>query len=380
MKSSVCALLLSAVLAASCGRGRGKPPPALLPAGWQDLQPRTVCLDVRQSFQETAETFSLPVEALVRQTLQGLRLEVVSEGQECDVDLLVQLMGQPLAAEYRSILTSGYNHCYTGARIGGEVRLTRSDRAPLSLALDESRECPSSISDCASMPEQAPFDDLWRGAVMGALLDLWGPQALDAAFAAREESERLATVGLGRKFGMVSVPMLIHGLADRSASVRSSAADCLQYLGEGAEEAVPALINLLRDEKVYVSSNATDALHAITGQDFGADQAQWRRWVAEGKPTPTPWTSWEGVVMMPGARWADESGTMRAFTVDVSCEEAMAFYGAQEVPAPEGMEPPAGAQAVWVASGAGAVQLSFHDSTVRATQPRCTVQFWLNTP
>jgi hypothetical protein len=383
MKSSICTLLLTATLAASCARRAAWPfptpsePPALLPAGWQELEARTVCLEVQQSFQETADTFSLPVEPLVRQTLSGLRLGVVPAGQACDVNLLVQLTGKPLAKDYQCILGSECGRCYTGAKIGGEVRLTRSDRVPLSLALDESIEGPFSISHCPKKPEQAPFDDLWPRAVLGALLDLWGPGVLVAAYGKGQDSVRLGAVELGYRAGMASLPLLTFALGDRSTSIRGSAASCLQYLGEGAGDAVPGLIGLLHDEDYRARSNAANALHAITGQDFGEDQARWRSWLAEGKPTPTPWTSWEGVVMMPGARWANQSGTMRAFTVDVSCEEAMAFYRAQAPPTGRALTSPTGPTEIWVARGAGAVQLYFHDAPVSPEQPRCSVQFWL---
>jgi hypothetical protein len=386
MKRSVRVLLLTAMLAATCACRAAKPlptpaePSTLLHEGWQDLQPRTVCLQVQQSFQETAEDFSLPVEPLVRQILKGLGLGVVPAGQACDTDLLVELTGQPVAADYLCVLGSECGHCYTGAEIGGEVRLTRSDRAPLSLPLAGSKECPSSISHCPKKPEDAPFADVWPRAVLGALLDLWGSRALDVAFANTEESIRLAAVNLGYAAGLASLPMLINALSDKSASVRSLAAGCLRYLGEDAKEAVPALINLLKDQDPRVSSNAAVALHAISGQDFGADQAQWRRWLAEGSPTPAPWTSWEGVVMMPGARWANESGTMRAFTVAVSCDEAIEFYRAQSSSPAEATPRPFRPQTVTVGSGAGSVELYFYDATVSATQPRCSVQFWVDSP
>lgn len=74
----------------------------------------------------------------------------------------------------------------------------------------------------------------------------------------------------------VAVPALIKALKDEDSSVGSAAAYSLQQIGPEASESVPALIEALGDEALNYW--ATFALEAITGQDFGEDAGQWKKW------------------------------------------------------------------------------------------------------
>lgn len=76
------------------------------------------------------------------------------------------------------------------------------------------------------------------------------------------------------EMGDAAVEPLMGAINSRNTSVRWAA---ISILGElGAKNAVPELVNALKDSAV--SSAAAEALAHITGQDFGEDYDEWKRW------------------------------------------------------------------------------------------------------
>jgi len=331
MRNPVCVLLLSTWAVTACAGGRAMPshPANLAAEGWQDAELQTICLEVAQSYPELDSDFSVPVEPAVRRVLAGLGMKVASAGSACDGTLSFSFKGEALAEDYVCILGDACGHCFTGARISGEWALTAADRTPWIRPLDDSITPPGSISECPKVPQEAPFDSLWPGAVLAGLVELWGPPTLSVALDDPEESVRLAAVGFLRVQGAEGVPLLADALEDRTTNVRQRAAIALGRLGAQARQAVPALIEVLDDSNRPVRLAAASALNLITGQDFGQDQAGWRKWLREPSLRPTPFTSWKGVAIMPEARPPEELGSMLQYTVDVSCQEVAAFYQAE---------------------------------------------------
>lgn len=74
-----------------------------------------------------------------------------------------------------------------------------------------------------------------------------------------------------------AVPALVEILHDPDEDLRGSAVAALRQIGPAALEAVPRLIELLDDQEILYGY-ASEALAAITGQDFGDDRAAWQAW------------------------------------------------------------------------------------------------------
>jgi len=92
----------------------------------------------------------------------------------------------------------------------------------------------------------------------------------------RNIQTRSTTIDAAVNRGDTAVDCVVPLLQDRNEGVRWSAIRILAEIGD--ERAVGALIALLDQSK-----NATDAVNAlrtITGEDFGEDAAEWRRWAA----------------------------------------------------------------------------------------------------
>jgi len=383
MRRLVGALLVFMWAVSACTRGRATPslPANLVAEGWQDVQIRTLCLDVRQSYLEIDPDFSLPLEPSLRRVLSGLGLRVVASGETCDGALRLSLQGEALAEDYVCILGNACGHCFTGARISGELTLTSSDRTPWVHTFNTGIEPPSSISDCPKVPEDAPLDVLWPGTVLAGLLDLWGTPVLKVALDDRDEGMREALVGLLRAQGKEGVPLLVKALQDRSAQVRLRAANALGSLGAQAREAVPALVETLDDTDRPVRLATAGALNLITGHDLGQDQATWRKWLEEPSITPTPISSWKGVPIMPGSKSPEELGSQLMYTSPTSCGEVAAFYQTEMPTAGwafvEVTNPSSYRQRLKFKKGRDTAEINLDDSLGIMGETQCSIQIFL---
>lgn len=290
------------------------PPPIQAP-GWEEVTVHTLCLEVEQSYPQIDEEFSMPIAEAAQRILAGVGLQVVDEGAPCDATLTVALIGRAQGAGY-----SGGSTCYTGAEYSGGVTLTVPNREPLTVSVSEYVP-PSELTFHCPNPEGAPFRRTWSKALVDGLSRVWGlpfliqtlgdemaqvrwaaadklgeigpevvPTLIQALQDDKWEKRRAAARALAEMGPAVreAVPALIQALGDEEANVRETVAWALGEMGSVANEAVPALIQLLGDEEGNVSYNAFRALKAITGHDFGEDQARWRQWWEENKvPTPT---------------------------------------------------------------------------------------------
>ena len=374
-------LLLFTWVVLACAPSSAKPslPANIVAEGWQDVQLQTVCLEVQQSFPDISPGFSLPVEPALRRVLRGLGLRVTDDGDGCDGVLQLSLTGVALAEDYVCILGRACGHCFTGAGVGGRLILTRSDRTPLVSPFTASISPPATISDCPEVPRGAPLEEVWPRAVLDGLFELWGIPVLAVALDDREESVREAAVRLLEKQGQEGVPLLVQALQDRSASVRERAANALGSQGAQASQAVPALVEVLNDDHRPVRLAAASALHQITGQDFGQDQATWRKWLEEPSLTPTPFTSWKEVPVMPGATSPEELGTLLQYGVEASCEQVAAFYQA-EMPGAGWTSVEAEGEFVprlQFEKGRETAEIHLSEIPVTIDQSRCNVQIFL---
>jgi HEAT repeat protein len=91
-----------------------------------------------------------------------------------------------------------------------------------------------------------------------------------------------AAAALGRLGDKRASDALIEALADKNMFVRSTAAEALGEFKE--KRAVEQLVKLLSsDPDLEVRESALEALHEITGQNFGWNWQAWRRWYEENR-------------------------------------------------------------------------------------------------
>jgi len=105
----------------------------------------------------------------------------------------------------------------------------------------------------------------------------------------RDERVCLAAAGaLARNHDTTALEPLLGLLKDGSLFTRDGAALALGVLGD--KSAVPALIEALADPRNEASDEGRDwarwgvvkALMALSGKDFGLDEAKWREWMEAG--------------------------------------------------------------------------------------------------
>jgi hypothetical protein len=290
--------------------------------GWEGVTVHALCLKVEQSYPGIEGKSPEPVAEAVQEILARVGLWIVAEGESCDATLTVALTGKARGADY-----IGVGHCYSGAEVSGEMALTASERAPLTLPIGGKYPPPVMIAGCPDEPANAPFGEAWLEALFEGLAHLWGPQVLirslgdERAWAREIVVEELGEIG--PEEGVVlaltqaledgdgdvreaaadalaeigphaveAVPALITALGDDRIGVRRAAALALGEIGPGAREAVPTLIQALGDESSLMRQAAVKALRAITGQDFGEDAERWQQWwEAHRSDTPVPPTS-----------------------------------------------------------------------------------------
>jgi len=356
-------------------------PASLVMPGWQDVRLQTLCLDVQQSYPEIGPHFSLPVEPALRRLLAGLGIRVVDRGQACDATLSLSLQGEALERKYNICLGAPCGTCFTGAQISGEMVLARSASAPWKRIISARISPPSYVNACPKAPQEAPLAEVWPRAVLHGLFEMWGMPVMAVGIEDPDENVREAAVRLLENQGQESVPLLVQALQDRSAEVREQAARVLGTLGAQASAAVPALIEVLDDSSRPVRISAAGALHNITGQNFGQDQASWRKWLQEPSYKPTPVTDWRGLPVMPGAASMEELGDLFQYVVEASCGEVVAFYQAEMTAAGWTFTRDDGvagvSQHLHFEKGGHTAEVHVNDISFFQGQTRCNVQLFL---
>jgi HEAT repeat protein len=95
-----------------------------------------------------------------------------------------------------------------------------------------------------------------------------------------------AAEALGEVKDPRTVDPLIAALRDEDARVQERAAVSLGRTGD--RRAIEPLIQALQQSNKYhdwrnISFGISNALKALTGQDFGKDQGKWQKWWAQNK-------------------------------------------------------------------------------------------------
>jgi len=106
------------------------------------------------------------------------------------------------------------------------------------------------------------------------LLDL-----LDDEFGPAQREAALALLKIGDEGFEESIPLILPSIVEANSFVtRRDIYNALEAAGKRALPAVPALIDAIEWEKIFVQEDLINALTAITGEDFGADQQSWQEW------------------------------------------------------------------------------------------------------
>jgi hypothetical protein len=112
--------------------------PPITIAAWHDLPVRTVCLDVRGTFESQPITLAQVEDAgALTERLAYRGLTVAASGTSCDMTLTVRFDGTAQGADYDRTAEDPLllipDHLYTGARIKGTLGLTATGQPPISI-------------------------------------------------------------------------------------------------------------------------------------------------------------------------------------------------------------------------------------------------------
>ncbi len=229
--------------------------------GHQGESLTTICLEVEQSGYEQN------VEQPTEQLLENLGLMVKTDNLNCDADLSVVMNFSAFGVQYSGM--SGSCYSYHGASMSGSITLTISGGDPIVYSIDEQHEPPEKIleSSCINSPINAPFDSVWKGALIDTFAEIWGlPVYVEAL-----DVDGVGYVGLNRIQNYAEnvtdqiVIRLIYKLQNQTdESVRSNIANILGKIGPRFHDyVIPALVALLQDPNEYVRQEAIESIGKI---------------------------------------------------------------------------------------------------------------------
>lgn len=235
---------------------------------------QSICLGIEQVFGETQGTLPDPRPFAVS-ILEHSGYSVLEPGAACDAALDIQLTLTPLSESYSNLGGSGSSTCYTGAKASGNATLTANGQPPKTAEVVGTRSPTSGyfviISECPG-PSQAPFDMAAQNAVFDAMLDLVGVRVLDGAM--QDEDAEVRSYAIWIIWDLFSqtgyngsFDLLLKGLNDPEASVRSAAVTILGFMGEVADPAFDRLLEMLQDPDADVRRGVIDSLDRIRRND-----------------------------------------------------------------------------------------------------------------
>jgi len=211
-------------------------------------------------------------------------LDIIPDGQNCDVTLTIGLTGTSRAANYTSVGT-----CYNGNTVSGRVSLEIEGHPPVTIPVDFTTEPPFSIStfNCKRYASDVSYSPNCSKATIAGLVDLWGAPVLGQIMgytdSARMALERLDSMEADLA---EAVPDLVRLLLDEDPYLRCNAAGTLGMIDPPPLEAVPWLIQAMGElgtpEDWLVGSVDTGVCHFralknITGQEFNQIDL-WQQW------------------------------------------------------------------------------------------------------
>jgi hypothetical protein len=263
---------------------------------WTGANVADICLDVSFSCPQVDPPFSLPIEPIIGELLEGMGLKVTTAGGVCDATLTITLAGDAYTRSYTDSQNEKVS-CYTGASVEGTISLSSDSYPTIEQAVSNSYS-PQFTTFCPDEPSSgASWRDAWMPAVAGSIFELWGSSAAGsglmmdnnlmqeqaAAWLAKQEPEDM----LG------ALPALISALETSAGEARAQVAGTIAKIGPPAKDAFPTLLEILEhamelDKESPVSVNmsiygyavetAIASIAGITRANAPDDVRFWQLW------------------------------------------------------------------------------------------------------
>ncbi len=183
----------------SSPKGSNPATPEYLPLqiqGWESEKIETMCLEINQSYPEewfgffketltrlglnlTPRQFEFPYREILGEVLQQIDIQVVSDADQCQAVLELNVIGLGLSSSYGNIVTKrGNSVCYAGSNVSGTLGLSSENHEITSVSIRGSVSTPATItsSNCPDQPYDAPFEESSAEALTDGLVQLWGSE------------------------------------------------------------------------------------------------------------------------------------------------------------------------------------------------------------
>ena len=229
------------------------PTPTPLPAAGIQI----VCLEIVVESVSPLNYGTKDLEQAISRILEGMQVDVVSSSDPCQAYLSVEVTLAGLSDEYKDVDTGEWVTCFTGQSAHGHISFNPPSGELLTFPINKDIKPRQGTIHRCPVEEDLYFDESWGDDVLRALRMLWGYRALVSAIPG----------------GVVRGLPILRGVA----------AEMLKSAGPKAMSAVPDLIDLLSfwHHDADIGGKASQALEAITGQDFGMDPEAWHTWWQE---------------------------------------------------------------------------------------------------
>ncbi|NIM92140.1 MAG: hypothetical protein GTO18_00280 [Anaerolineales bacterium] len=219
---------------------------------------QTLCLEVTVESETPLSNGASDLEQSITKILGGLDVQVVGPSNACQASLTVNVTLAASSDEYLDEDTDEYVTCFTGQSAQGQIRFDPPGGEQLTFAISKDiKPYQGRIYTCAKTEDDVSFTMSWGDDLLAALRNLWGYRALVSA--------------------------ILKGFVRGDPYLSYEAGEILEAAGPKAKSVVPDLIDLLSmvHADPAMGGSVSQALEAITGQEFGTDPEAWRAWWQE---------------------------------------------------------------------------------------------------
>jgi hypothetical protein len=215
---------------------------------------QTICLEISVESEIQLNHGANDIQEAIENILGGMNLQVVRPHGDCQATLSIEVALASSSDEYQDDRTGGWVTCFTGQSAHGQIVFQILGNEQFTYPIDkEWGPTQGSIYSCPA-EDSVYFAFSWGHDLLQALRELWGYSALLSA--------------------------IQHGSVGGMPYLTTEAGSILEAEGSDAFEIVPDLIDLLSivHHSMIKGDVVSDALEAITGQDFNKDVEAWRTW------------------------------------------------------------------------------------------------------
>lgn len=229
---------------------------------------RTLALEIRQSFSEEVDSFSIGFEAEIEPFLPYFGVRAVAADSGAEAILTVTCHAEALGDNYSPFGIGWGSYYYTGARVSGRIRLEATGGRPLHGSFRGECPTPQSVASPSSDPADAPYDEAMRDGfpamAVALLARAFGYPALIGALASERAEVHETAVAVFKNAGDAIRGMLLAALNDSDATIRAGAAQALS--GHKDARVVAALVHCLGregDANAALRDRATESLSSL---------------------------------------------------------------------------------------------------------------------